>query len=82
MTSAAEVILSLVSALITTTVFAIGTYYYRLAIIDIPTASGFVNILEVTPNRILFMFLGSFVMFLLACKWLGYNYKPKAVVVK
>jgi len=75
----AEVILSLVVVLITTTVFAIVSYFYRLAIIDIPMASGLVDLLEVTPDRVIFMFLGSFVMYLLMCKWLDANYKRKDV---
>jgi hypothetical protein len=76
----AEVILSLVVALITTTVFAIVSYFYRLAIIDIPMASTLVDLLEVTTDRVIFMFLGSFVMFLLACKWMGDHYKPTKVI--
>jgi hypothetical protein len=76
----AEVILSLVVALITTATFAIVSYFYRLAIIDIPMASGLVDLLEVTPDRVMFMFLGSFVMFLLFCKYMDANYKPVKVI--
>lgn len=76
-----EVILSLVVALITTAMLAIVSYFYRLAIIDIPMASGLIDLLEVTPDRMIFIFLGSFVMFLLMCKWLDANYKSTKVIV-
>ena len=74
----AEVLLYLVVAIITTVTFTLVSYFYRLAIEEISLSSGYTtlyNLLEVTPDRIIFTFLGLFGM-LIVCKWMGDHYKP------
>lgn len=72
-----EVILSGLMAIFTTLSFTIITYFYRLALpnFDDVAYNTLYNMLEVTADKVVFVFLGSFVMYLLLCKWLDMNYK-------
>ena len=77
-----EVVFSLLIAIITTATFTLVSYFYRLAIEEISFSSGYpnlYNLLEITTGKVIFMFLGSFVLYLLACKWMGDHYKPMKV---
>ena len=71
-----EVLLSGTVAAITTVCFTVVTYFYRLALpnFDDVAYNTLYNMLEVTPDKVIFVFLGSFVMYLLMCKWLDANY--------